>query len=94
MEFKSPWNYHINPGVLELGYIAVLEAAAERIESSNLSTWTTTPVETGVFSNGSVAQQVVYVLGKIEVIGSNPVGASMQVPRPGEVKSGYKVVTY
>ena len=62
--------------VVEPGYTSELRSDAERIESSNLSTWTTTPVETGVFSNGSVAQQVVYVLGKDEVIGSNPVGAS------------------
>ena len=75
MEFKSPWNYHVNPGVLELGYIVVLEAAAERIESSNLSTWTTTPVETGV-KLWLRSTEIVYYLGKIEVIGSNPLGAS------------------
>ena len=30
----------INPGVLELGYIAVLEAAAERIKGSTPFAWT------------------------------------------------------
>ena len=31
----------IHPGVLELGYIAVLEAAAERIKGSTPFAWTT-----------------------------------------------------
>ena len=75
--------------MLELGYIAVLEAAAERIKGStpfawtNLARWRAPYRASGwqlhsqtKLHNGSVAQLAVHYLGKIEVMGPNPVGAS------------------
>ena len=81
--------------MLELVYITVLETVAERLRGSTplLPTTAPAPQGSGVFI-WLRSTEVVHYLGKIEVSGSNPLGASTQVLRPGEVKLGYKVVTY
>ena len=80
---------------MELVYITVLETVAERIRGSTplLPTTAPAPQGSGVFI-WLRSTEVVHFLGKEEVTSSNLVGASKQVPRPGEVKLGYKVVTY
>ena len=46
LEYRFSYNISglIYPGVLELGYIAVLEAAAERIKGSTPFAWTTSVI--------------------------------------------------
>ena len=61
--------------MLELVYITVLEAVAARIKGSTPFACTTTPVETGVIL-WLRSTEVVHFLGKEEVGGSIPPGAS------------------
>ena len=64
--------------MLELVYITVLETVAERIRGSTplLPTTAPAPQGSGVFI-WLRSTEVVHYLGKIEVTGSNPVGASI-----------------
>ena len=63
---------------MELVYITVLETVAERIRGSTplLPTIAPAPQGSGVFK-WLRSTEVVHYLGKIEVSGSNPLGASI-----------------